>query len=64
MISTYLQEFIDFPPLTQTNIRLLDQALDDLTGQLYRFNVRVHPEGRNTVAKGTIIDAEVIDINS
>ncbi|HEY3843149.1 MAG TPA: hypothetical protein VGL48_07840 [Acidimicrobiales bacterium] len=57
VLARYFRDFDDLPPLTLAHLRLLDRALDDMRGQLHRFEKKLHPEGRTgTVKKGTVID--------
>lgn len=59
VLAIYFRDFDDLPPIMPGQVRLLDQALEDLRGQLHRFEVKLHPDGGPTPIAQR---ADIIDI--
>jgi hypothetical protein len=51
VLGIYWRDFDDLPPVSMAQVRLLDRALDDLRGQLHRFDVKLHPHGHNRMSQ-------------
>jgi hypothetical protein len=47
VLARLLREFDNFPPVIPGQMRKIDRALDRLTAQIHRYEVRLHPVGRN-----------------
>jgi hypothetical protein len=56
LIGTYFRDFDDLPFPEPYELRLLDGALENLSGGIDRFEKKLHPGGKNRLRRGNVID--------
>jgi ParB-like chromosome segregation protein Spo0J len=62
VIAILTRDFDEIPSPRQAHRRMLDTELNQLKMLIRHIELRLHPEGKNPLKEGEVIDAEVISI--